>query len=185
MVLQLIKRLFTVTDYHRMADAGIFSEDDRVELIEGEIIDMTPIGSRHAACVGRLTALFYPVRERSIVWVQNPIHLGERSEPQPDLALLRLRHDFYATALPTPEDVLLVVEVAESSIMVDREVKVPLYARAGVPEVWVVNLAAMHIEVSRNPTAHGYQEIQHLVHGQQVFPQAFPDLHLNVDDILA
>jgi Uma2 family endonuclease len=134
MGVQVQRRLFTVEEYHRMAEAGILSEDDRVELIEGELVTMSPIGSRHAACVARLTALLFPVGGRGILWVQNPIRLGARSEPQPDVALLRYRPDFYASAHPGPEDVLLVVEVAETSADADRSLKIPLYARYGIPK---------------------------------------------------
>lgn len=117
MAVRLLRRSFTVEEYYRMAQAGILTEDDRVELIEGEIIKMTPLGSRHAACVDRLTQLFSArIRGQAIVRVQNPIRLSERSEPQPDLALLRFRPDFYATAHPGPQDVLMVVEVAETSV---------------------------------------------------------------------
>lgn len=167
-----------------MAQAGIFREDDRVELLDGEILEMTPIGSRHAACVARLTARFSRVQANAIVWVQNPIRLSERSEPQPDLALLRPRPDFYSQAHPGPGDVLLVVEVAETSVEVDRDVKVPLYARAGIPEVWLVDLAGGCIEVCRKPTPQEYQEVQRVLRGQHIFPQAFPDLGIAVDEVL-
>ncbi len=185
MPVQLLKRSFTVEEYHRMVQAGILTEDDRVELIEGEIVTMTPIGSKHAACVNRLTRLLSDqVGRRAILSVQNPINLGERSEPQPDLALLRVRPDFYASAHPEPPDVLLVVEVAETSADVDREVKGPLYARAGILEVWLVDLAGECVEVSQEPAPQGYQQIQRVRRGQRVTPQAIPDLELAVDDIL-
>ncbi len=135
MTARLLKRLFTIEEYHKMAQAGILTEDDRAELIEGEIVEMAPIGSRHAACVARLTALLSRVQDRAILWVQNPIRLGEHSEPQPDVALLSLRPDFYAQAHPGPQDVLLLVEVAETSPGDDREVKLFLYARAAISEV--------------------------------------------------
>lgn len=182
---QVMKHRFTVEEYHRMGAAGIFSEDDRVELIEGEIVEMSPIGSRHAACVDRLNHLFSQrAGERTIVRVQNPIRLSGHSEPQPDLALLRPRLNFYAHAHPSPEDVLLVVEVAETLADYDREVKVPLSARAGIPEVWLAELDAEKIEVYRQPGPHGYQEVQTVRRGQQLFPQAFPELALASDDIL-
>src|SRR5438067_1710908 len=129
-------RLFTVADYYRMAEAGILKEDDRVELIEGEVVAMSPIGSRHAACVAKLQALLHRVfsAEPVIVWVQNPLHLSEYSEPQPDLSVLRARDDFYAKNQPTAADVLFVIEVAESSLMYDHHTKLPLYARSGIAE---------------------------------------------------
>ena len=168
-----------------MAQAGILREDDRVELLDGEILEITPIGSRHAACVDRLNPLFSDqVRRRAIVRIQNPIRLSERSEPQPDLTLLRPRPDFYAQAHPGPGGFLLVVEVAETFADVDRDVKVPLYARAGILEVWLVDLAGECIEVSRTPTTQGYQEVQRLRRGQCMASQAIPDPELAVDDVL-
>lgn len=137
-----MKRRFTVREYYRMAQAGILTKDDRVELLEGEIVEMAPIGPRYAGAVDRLTELF--VRNfagAALTRVQNPIHLDEHTEPQPDLALLRPRADFYTTGHPTPEDILLVVEIAETSADVDRDVKMPLYARSGIPEAWLVDLA--------------------------------------------
>ena len=185
MAIQLQRYLFTAAEYHRMAQAGIFGEDDRVELIEGEIVEMTPIGSRHAACVDRLAQLaFERVSGRAIVRIQNPIQMGEHSEPQPDLALLRPRSDFYAPAHPGPEDVLLIVEVAETSIEYDRDVKVRLYARAGIAEVWLVDLAGEGVEVYRRPVPQGYQEVQRLERGQRVSSHAVSDLELTVDEIL-
>lgn len=186
MAVQLLKRLFTVAEYHRMAEAGILSEDDRVELIEGEIVEMAPIGSRHAGHVNRLNRLFSQwAGDQAIVSVQNPVRLGEHSEPQPDLALLKPRSDFYAQSHPGPEDVLLVVEVAETSADYDREVKVPLYARFGVPEVWLVDLAGEGIEVYRQPSPQGYQEARTVRRGEAVAPLLLlPDLPLAVDAIL-
>jgi len=158
MSVRLLRRRFTVDDYHRMVEAGILSDDDRVELIDGEIIEMVAIGSRHAACVDRLARLCSAgVRNRAIVRVQNPILLSEHSEPQPDLALLRPRRDFYAAGHPGPQDILLVVEVADTSAETDREIKLPLYARAGIPEVWVVALAETHVEAHRKPSPGGYR----------------------------
>jgi Uma2 family endonuclease len=184
MGVQVQRRLFTVEEYHRMAEAGILSEDDRVELIEGELVTMSPIGSRHAACVARLTALLFPVEGRGILWVQNPIRLGARSEPQPDVTLLRYRPDFYASAHPGPEDVLLVVEVAETSADSDRSLKIPLYARYGIPEAWLVDLLEERIEIYRHPTPQGYRSL-HIAHrGETVSPTALPDLELSVDEIL-
>jgi Uma2 family endonuclease len=184
MSLQLLRRSFTVEDYHRMARAGILREDDRVELLEGEILQMAPIGSKHAACVARLTTLFARVQARGIVWVQNPILLSERSEPQPDLTLARPRPDFYAQTHPRPGDIFLVVEVAETSVEVDRGVKVPLYAQAGISEVWLVDLAEERIEVYRQPSPQGYQQVQHLRRGERLAPLSLPDLVLAVESIL-
>lgn len=134
MAAQLVTHRFTVQDYHRMAAAGIFHEDDRLELLQGEIVEMPPIGPGHASGVNRLMNIFLPLQRdgKVIISVQNPIRLGEHSEPQPDLALLKPRPDFYARQHPGPQDMSLVVEVMESSACYDREVKVPLYARCGI-----------------------------------------------------
>jgi Uma2 family endonuclease len=180
-----LKRLFTVDEYHRMADFGILGEDDRVELIEGEILVMSPIGTRHAACVDRLTRLLVQgARERAIVRVQNPVQLGERSEPQPDVALLKASPDFYAARHPGPRDVILIVEVADASVVYDREVKVPLYARAGLPEVWLVDLAGEAVDVHRLPSERGYRDVRRLSRGQSLAVQGLPGLALQVDQIL-
>ena len=185
MSLQLLRRAFTVEDYHRMVQAGILREDDRVELLEGEILEMAPIGSRHAACVDRLNQLFSDrVRKRAIVRVQNPIGMGERSEPQPDLTLVRPRPDFYSQSHPGPGDILLVVEVAETSVEVDRDLKVPLYARAGIPEVWLVDLSAECIEVFRTSSPQGYHDVRRVRRGDRLAPGALPDLDLAVHDLL-
>jgi len=185
MAAQVLRRTFTVDEYHQMAQTGILCEDDRVELLEGEIIEMTPIGPRHAARVDRLTRLFsLNLGEAVIVRVQSPISLTEYSEPQPDLALLRPNPDFYAQAHPAPEDVLLVVEVAETSAAVDREKKVPLYGRAGIGEAWLVDLAGECVEVYLKPSPYGYREVRRFWRGDHFSPQAFPDLELAVDDVL-
>lgn len=185
MAVQLQRHRFTASEYHRMAEAGILSEDDRVELIEGELVEMTPIGSRHAACVKRLNQLLsQQVGQHALVSVQDPIRLGERSEPEPDLAVLRPRADFYASAHPGAEDALLVVEVAEASLDYDRAVKLPLYARFGIPEVWLVDLTDEGVEVYRRPTPQGYQEVQRLGRGQRVSSQTVSNLELAVDEIL-
>jgi len=185
MSVQAAKRLFSVRDFYQMAEAGIFDEDDRVELLAGEIIEMTPIGSRHAACVDRVAQLFFErAARRAIVRVQNPIRLGKHSEPQPDLVLLRPRPDFYAQGHPGPEDVLLLVEVAETSAEYDRTIKLPLYARSGIPEVWLVDLAAAAVEVHRRPTPEGYQEVQRVRRGERLAPHTFPDLDLVVAEVL-
>src|ERR1041384_3203670 len=126
---------FTVDDYHRMTEAGILLEDDRVELIEGELIQMSAIGNRHNAAVDRLTELFVErLQHRGIVRVQGSVRLNERNEPQPDLVILRRRPDFYERSTAGPDDIFLVIEVADSSLDFDREIKAPLYARTGIQE---------------------------------------------------
>jgi Uma2 family endonuclease len=185
MALQPTKRLFTVAEYYRMAEAGILGEDDHVELIEGEIIQMSPIGPRHSGGVGRLTSLFSRIFGASaIVWVQNPVRLGERCEPEPDLALLKPRADFYASAHPTSADVLLVVEVADSSVDYDRGVKAPLYARSGIPEYWLDDVGQQHVTIYREPTPDGYAVVRVARRGETIRPVMLPDLEVAVDDIL-
>ena len=128
---------FSVADFHRMGEIGVLTEADRVELIEGEIIDMAPIGSRHAGYVMMLTErMGRAIGDRAILGVQSPVVMSERSEPQPDLALLRRRADFYQINHPRAADALLLVEVADTTVRLDLEVKLPLYARSGVREVW-------------------------------------------------
>ncbi len=184
MAVQLLRRRFTVEDYHRMGQAGILSEDDRVELIEGEIVVMTPIGSPHAGKLNRLLGLSSPrVAGRAIMTVHNPILLLPDSEPQPDLAILRLRTDYYERSHPRPEDILLLIEVSDPSLDYDRTVKVPLYARAGIQEVWIVDLAGECVEVYQLPAAEDYQRVHRFTRGQSLVPQAFPDLRLSVDEI--
>ncbi|MDE2058820.1 MAG: Uma2 family endonuclease [candidate division NC10 bacterium] len=185
MTVQLVRHRFTVEEFRRMAESRILTEDSRVELVEGELIEMTPIGSRHAACVDRLNRLFSQrVGETAIVRVQNPIDLGRHSELQPDLVLARPRPDFYAGAHPSPEAILLVVEVAETSAEFDREVKVPLYAQAGIPEVWLVTLAQRTIAIYRDPTGAGYQEVRSVGPGEVMSPLALPEIVLSTESVL-
>jgi hypothetical protein len=151
------QRRFTVDEYYRMGEAGVFGEDDRVELLDGRIYVLSPIGSEHASCVDRLTRLFVRrAGDDAIVRIQNPIRLDEASEPEPDLALLYPRDDAYASEHPGPEDVMLVVEVADTSLQFDRDVKRPLYAAAGVPVLWLVDLEADTIHVYRDPSDDRY-----------------------------
>ena len=186
MAIQLLRRRFTVGDYDRMIDAGILAEDDRVELLEGDIVEMAPIGSRHAACVNRLTQAFSrQAGGRFIVAVQNPVRLGEFSEPQPDLAILRARADFYSESHPGPEDILLLVEVSDASAEYDREVKVPAYGTASIPEVWLVDLASGAVEVYREPVTGGYGSVHVAAAEGQVSPRALPDLTLQVSAVVA
>jgi Uma2 family endonuclease len=176
---------FSTTEYHALGTAGILAADDRVELIQGELVDMSPIGSRHAGMVNRLTQILSQMLSgRAVVSVQNPIVLDDFSEPQPDLALLRPRDDFYAEALPTSADVLLVVEVADSSLEYDRAVKIPLYGRAGLPEAWLFDLVQPGIDVHRGPSSSGYREIRRARSGETLSPLAFPGLELSVSTLL-
>ena len=141
----------TVTEYVRMGEAHVFAHDARLELMEGEIVEMAPIGSAHAAVVDTLASLLHEVAPRAMVRVQNPLVLGERSAPQPDVVLLRPRADRYFNSHPTAADALLVVEVADTTLRYDLEVKRPLYARAGVAELWIVDIGRRELHVFREP----------------------------------
>ncbi|HZF07499.1 MAG TPA: Uma2 family endonuclease [Thermoanaerobaculia bacterium] len=185
MAVDIQRRLFTCAEYETMLAAGILLEDDRVELIEGEILQMSPIGSPHAGCVKRSNRTFSRLlQSRAIVSVQDPLFLNDISEPEPDLILLRPRDDFYADSHPGPADVLLVVEVADASLGFDRRVKAPLYARSGIAELWIVDLAGQAVEVYRRPAALGYQEVRRHQRGEPLGLLAFPDLSLTVAEIL-
>jgi Uma2 family endonuclease len=185
MAVQLTRRRFTVDEYYEMARAGILGEDDRVELIDGEIVEMPPIGPGHAGSVGGAAEqLMRQFGDRAHVRVQNPIRLGPHDEPQPDLALVRRRADSYRSAHPTPADVLLVIEVADTSLAADRGVKMPLYARFGLPEAWLVDLQHEVVLVHREPAADGYRLVTTARRGERLRPLAFPDRELAVDDLL-
>ncbi len=177
---------FTVDEYERLAQAQLLTQCDRIELLDGEIVEMTPIGDRHASVVARLTNLFSRhLDNRSIVWAQNPIQLRiVRSMPQPDVVLVRPRADFYAAGKPGPDDVLLLIEVMDTSAETDRSVKLPLYARAGIVEAWLLDLTTDRIEVFRQSTLAGYREAETLERNERLAPQAFPDLSLTVADLL-
>jgi Uma2 family endonuclease len=145
-------RKITAAEYHQMGKAGILRPDERVELLDGKIIKMAPIGSRHASTVNRLAHFFIELLaaiapNQVIVSTQNPLRLSNFSEPQPDLCLLRYRSDFYSSRSVEPSDVLLLIEVSDSSLRFDRKVKIPLYAASGVAEVWIVDLDLPAIEV--------------------------------------
>jgi Uma2 family endonuclease len=181
-----LKRLFTRDEYYALAEAGILGPEDRVELIEGEIYRMAPIGNPHAGCVNRLVHRFSALTTagRAVLSPQNPVNLTDISEPQPDVTLLRPRKDFYGEGHPTPEDILLLVEVADSSIGFDRGTKLPLYARCGIPEAWLVDLIKGVLEVHRDPARDGYRSVQRLRQGDRIAPQAFPDFVIAVESIL-
>lgn len=175
---------FTVADYIAMVGAGILSEDDRVELLDGDVVEKMTINPPHAGCVNRLNRLFiHRLGDRVVVSPQNAVVLDDFSVPEPDIALLRPSEDFYATATPHVRDVLLVIEVADTSLARDRLVKLPLYARAGVPEVWIMNVPGRRIEVYKGPSVEGYRESR-IVDDGVLTPEAFPDLDLNVDELL-
>ena len=182
---EVTKKLFTVEEYYQMAEAGILKPQDRVELIEGEIIQMSPIGVRHAACVNRATDLFtFSFRGRAIVTVQNPVRLNRYNEPQPDLVLAKHRADYYASGHPTPEDVFLMLEVAQTTLRYDRDVKLPIYARLGIREVWIENLKHDVILVFRNPVGEKFRDSRTLHRGDSLSAAAFPKITFKVEDLL-
>ncbi|MGH9254042.1 MAG: Uma2 family endonuclease [Vicinamibacterales bacterium] len=186
MPVALTKRRFTADDYQRMGQAGILSKDDRVELIAGEVVAMTPIGPRHNAAVNRATrAMVTLVGDKAIVQVQGSVRLDLYHEPQPDLVLLRPRADYYASRLPGPADIFLVVEVAESSIDYDREVKARLYAELGVQEYWLVDLNENLVSSHSKPEGGSYLSLQRHHRGQSLAPSALPDCVIAVDGLLA
>jgi len=185
MSVRIARWRFTVDDFYRMLEAGILTEDDRVELIDGEIIEMSPIGSRHAACVMRLTLLLTEQLGRTaVVSLQNPLRLSTRTEPLPDVVVLKPRPDFYAESHPGPEDALLVVEISDTTLTYDRRVKLPKYAGAGIPEVWSVNLPKEIVEVYRRPDGGSYSEIAKANRGQTLEATQLPALKVSLDDIL-
>ena len=185
MSVQLQKHFFTVDEYYLMAQSGVFAQDDRIELIEGEVIEMSPIGKHHSGCVNRLNKLLNrDIGELVVVSVQNPISIDHFSEPQPDVALLKPRADFYSNSHPTPTDVLLAIEVAETSVDYDRGVKMALYARAGIPEAWLIVLARDLIEVHSQPKNGKYQKIQRLKRGKTIVSSSVAGLSVKVDDVL-
>lgn len=175
----------SVRDYYRMAEAEILGPDERVELIEGEIVEMAPIGSGHGGTANRLTRrLVMAVGERGVVAVGNPLRLSDDSEPQPDLLVLRPRADDYAGAHPTPPDVLLLIEVADSTLRTDRIVKLPLYARHGIPEVWIVNLPEGIIETYRDPDGEAWRATRRAGRDEVLEPALLPGLRVAVAEVL-
>ncbi|MEZ0347490.1 MAG: Uma2 family endonuclease [Thermus sp.] len=164
----MTRHRITLDEFHRMVEAGVFPEDLRLELVEGDLLEMSPIGKRHAAKVARLTAHFAPLTPtRALLYVQSPLVLGS-SELYPDVALLKPRPDFYEEALPEGKDALLVVEVADTSLRYDLTTKLPLYARSGVPEVWVVDLEGGRLLVHRHPEGGAYREVEALGAGKRL-----------------
>ena len=178
------RRRFTVDEYYRMAEVGILTENDRVELIEGEIIEMSPIGLRHSLSVAALNnALMRGIGDRALMWSANPVRLVPDTEPQPDVVFIRAPLSRYSQH-PGPADILFLVEVSDTSYRFDRHVKMPLYARSGVPEAWIVDLTRDVREVFRQPSPSGYGSTQRIERGGTVAPLAFPDVVLAATEIL-
>ena len=179
---EIKRHRFTVEEYHEMVPSGLLAEDDRVELIDGELVEMSPIGWRHANCVTALTMLLARfAQDRYVVSVQNPVTISEYGEPQPDLVLLeRQPHG----RLPGPDDVALVIEVSDSTLAYDKTVKLPRYAGAGIPEVWIVDLENHKVEVHSNPSPEGYRASQTFGPGERASSASIEGLAPPVDEIL-
>lgn len=176
---------FTVDEYYKMAETGVIKPDARVELLDGQIIDMAPIGPFHGGAVKRLNRLFAKAaKDRFLVAVQDPVHLNDRSEPQPDVMLLKPKADDYGTRHPRPEDVFLLIEVADSTLQFDRDEKVAAYGAGGITEVWLVNLPEQKLEVYREPHFTGYASKTILSPGDTARPAAFPDVAIDVAALL-
>jgi len=185
MLAQLKQHRFSLERYEAMIERGILTEDDRVELIHGAIVDVSPIGDRHTACVKRLNRLFMQIPSPQVtVSIQDPVAIPPDSEPEPDAALLKPREDFYEHAKPRPQDVLLIVEVADSSLQFDRDVKMPLYAHAGIAEAWLIDVDARVVEVYTEPRDGRYSQLRTYRAGATVTPGAFPDYAFSVDRIV-
>ena len=173
---------FTVDDYEQMGVTGIFHEDDRVELIEGEIYEMSPIGGPHVECINGLNMMFArSAPEGILVSIQNPVRIGDLSMPQPDVVVLRDRR--FSGKVPTSDDVLLIVEVSDTTLRYDRDVKMPLYAQAGVPEAWIAEVNREEIIAHRDPVGGEYQEIRTYVKGESLSPVHLPEIIVRVDDV--
>ena len=176
---------FTAEEYHRMGEVGILPPDVRVELVGGEIKRMPPIHPPHASIVNRLNAvLAAKLQGQSVVAIQNPIQLDDYNEPQPDVSVLRFRDDYYGNQHPTPVDVLLVIEVADSSLSYDRDEKMPLYGRAGIPEAWLVDVQSGTITVFTEPQASGYGQQRMMSRGDEIVSVSVEGLRLQVDEAL-
>ncbi len=178
------RRRFTMNEYYCMAEAGILHEDDRVELIDGEIIQLEPISSRHAACTSCLNkSLHQQLNDDIIISVGNPIHFDRYTEPQPDIAVLRFQSNWYASAHPIPSNVLLVIEVADTSLNYDQHVKLPRYAEAGIDEVWIVDLGRAMLTRYTDARRGFYANQQHAQRGDALQCSVFPDLLITVDEV--
>jgi hypothetical protein len=198
MVVQVDRKRFTTNDFRRMLESGILQEGEPYELLDGEVIRKTDypaypfsqativgIGKRHAASTKRINAVFADrLRGQAIVGVQDPVHLNEYSEPQPDISVLKLNPDFYLSAHPKPDEIYLLLEVSDTTLELDRTVKLPLYAKAGICEVWIVNLRDGQVEVYRSPAGDTYSAAQVFSAGQRLTIAGLPEVSITVDEIL-
>jgi Uma2 family endonuclease len=182
---EIIRKRFTVDEYHRMGESGILGPEERVELIDGEIIQMSPIGQRHSARVARANALLIrALGDRAVLGPQNPVQLSDWTEPQPDIVLFKPRPDFYEHKKPRPDDVLLVMEVSDTTLRYDLKIKLPHFAAALIPEVWIQDVNADIVHVFRVPHGKAYKTSMQLRRGDSISPLAFPDIRFSMDDIL-
>jgi Uma2 family endonuclease len=185
MSVQTMRLRFTVDDYYRMINLGMIKDVEKAEIIEGELVKKMPIGKVHAATVKKLAELLRDELGKSVTYsIQHPIRVDEFNEPQPDVALLERRDDFYRGKQPFAEDVLMLIEVSDSTLDYDRNRKIPLYAKAGIPEVWLVNLQNSTGEIHFQPREFSYSVVQFLRSGETLKSNVLPNLTLNVDDIL-
>jgi Uma2 family endonuclease len=177
------RRALTVDEYHKMGEAGVLKEDDRVELIEGELIKMAPIGGRHLQLVNLITGiLVFAVEDKAVVSTQNPILLPPYNEPQPDIVLLAPEVK-YRQAVPTVEDILLVIEIADTTLVYDRDTKIPIYARHGIPEAWVLDAANERTFIFLQPGPQGYRQILSPKREETISPSLLPGVEIKLSDI--
>ena len=185
-IVTLPTKKFSLEEYHQMIHLGVFNENNSFELIKGEIFEMSPVGLRHASCVNKLNYLFAQnFSGQVIISVQNPIKLNNNSEPQPDIVLLKPREDFYASSHPTPDDIFLLIEVADSSIEYNRNIKLPLYAESKITEVWLIDLNNNLLEVYQNPQKNYYQNIQKLSSDNKVILNHPMAIEIDLNSLLS
>lgn len=182
----ITRHKFSTKDYHQMIEIGILGEDDHVELIDGEIVKMAAIGSHHAGCTNKSNAFFsHQLTGRALISVQNPIALEDGTEPEPHIALLKLADHFYTKQHPIPADIFFILEIADTSFLYDKEVKLLKYAQAGIPESWLLDLTHEEILACRIPSQEGYKDIHTIKRGQSLSLLAFPEIKASVDDLFA
>lgn len=178
-------RKFTIEEYHNFIETGVFKPEERLELWEGEFVEMSPIGTRHASCVNYLIELLRDFLGKNvIISPQNPIVLNDFSEPQPDIALLRRREDFYRSENATAKDVLIAMEIADTTLKYDRDTKFPRYAASGIEEAWLIDLENDRVEIHGEPTEFGYSLVKILHRGQTAESNVLPEIKITIDEIL-
>lgn len=182
---ELARRRFTAAEFLRLVEIGVLAEGDRVELIQGDLIEMSPIYITHISTLNRLVWLLSNALGKQVILsVQNPVQLSEDNLPQPDVAIFRFQEEFYSEQHAKPEDILLIIEVADSSLRYDQRVKSKLYGTAGIADYWIVNLPERQIEVYREPRPNGYRTVTTYAPGETLSPLAFPDVVLQVEQIM-